>query len=107
LTIIHPTRDQQGVDLLPLSGTSANALGGEIFDHRHEWDFLTLAPAIGKRPAPLITASDGTGPNSEALLQTLKQEGNTQSLHLEITTDHPFSDHRIELEESILRWLNR
>jgi uncharacterized protein len=39
--------------------------------------------------------------------KTLKQEGNTQSLHLEITTDHPFSDHRIELEESILSWLNQ
>jgi uncharacterized protein len=94
-------------DLLPLAGTSANALGGEVFDHRDEWDFLKLAPAIGKRPTLLITASDGTGPNSEALLQALKQEGNTRSLHLEMTTDHPFSDHRIELEESILRWLNQ
>jgi hypothetical protein len=37
------------VDLLPLAGASANALGGEVFDHPNEWDFLKLAPALGKR----------------------------------------------------------
>jgi hypothetical protein len=40
----------------------------------------------------LITANDGAGPNSEALLQALKEYGNTQSRHIEIKTDHPFSD---------------
>ncbi len=94
-------------DLLPLAGTSANALGGEVFDHRNEWDFLKLALAIGKRPTLLITASDGTGPNSEALLEVLKREGNTASLHVEIKTDHSYSDHRIDLEETILSWLNQ
>jgi hypothetical protein len=39
--------------------------------------------------------------------QALKQEGNTHSVHLEIATDHPFSDHRIALEGSILKWLKQ
>jgi uncharacterized protein len=95
------------VDLLPLAGTSANALGGEVFDHRDEWDFLKLAPALGKRPILLITANDGTGPNSEALLQALKEQANTQARHIEIKTDHPFSDHRIALENTILTWLEQ
>jgi uncharacterized protein len=95
------------VDLLPLAGTSADALGGEVFDHRNEWDFLKLAPALGKRPVLLITANDGTGPNSEVLLQALKEYGNTQSEHIEIKTDHPFSDHRIALENTILTWLEQ
>jgi dienelactone hydrolase len=92
-------------DLLPLAGTSANALGGEVFDHRNEWDFLKLAPALGKRPILLITANDGTGPNSEALLQALKEQANTRSRHIEMKTDHPFSDHRIALENTIVTWL--
>lgn len=92
-------------DLLPLAGTSASALGAEIFAHRNDWDFEQLAPALGKRPVLLITANDGTGPNSEALLQRLKGAGNTHSAHLEIKTDHPFSDHRIALESDILGWL--
>lgn len=95
------------VDLLPLAGTSANALGGEVFDHRDEWDFLKLAPALGKRPVLLLSANDGTGPNSEALFQFLKQAGNTHSAHVEVKTDHPFSDHRIALETSILDWLDQ
>jgi uncharacterized protein len=94
-------------DLLPLAGTSANALGGEVFDHRNEWDFLKLAPALGKRPVLLITANDGTGSNSEALLQALKAHGNTQSQHTEIETDHLFSDHRIALENTLLTWLKQ
>ena len=94
-------------DLLPLVGTTPAALGAEIFDHRAEWDFIALAPAIGKRPILLITADDGTGPNSEALLQVLKQDGSTQSEHIAIKTDHPFSDHRIALETDIIHWLDR
>ena len=94
-------------DLLPLAGTSANALGAEVFDHRDEWDFLRLAPALGKRPILLITANDGTGPNSAALLEALKKQTNTQSLHVEMKTDHPFSDHRIALENTILTWLKQ
>lgn len=94
-------------DLLPLAGTSANALGGEVFDHRNEWDFLKLAPALGKRPVLLITANDGTAPNSEALFKALKQAGSANSAHVEFKTDHPFSDHRIALETAILNWLDQ
>jgi pimeloyl-ACP methyl ester carboxylesterase len=94
-------------DLLPLAGTSANALAAEVFDHRNEWDFLKLAPALGKRPILLITANDGSGPNSKALLEALKEYANTQSLHIEIKTDHPFSDHRIALENAILTFVEQ
>ena len=95
------------VDLLPLAGTSAAALGSEVFDHREKWDFIQLAPAIGNRPTLLITAADGTGPNSDALLQALVRQGNTKSEHIEVQTDHSFSDRRIFLQESILNWLNK
>lgn len=94
-------------DLLPLAGTSAKALGAEVFDHRKQWDFLELAPSLGRRPVLLITANDGTGPNSAALLQALEARGNTGSQHIEIKTDHPFSDHRIALQENILEWLSQ
>ncbi len=65
--------------MLPLAGTSAKALGGEVFDHRDEWDFLKLAPSLAKRPVLPFSAIDGTGPNSEALLQALQTAGNTRS----------------------------
>jgi dienelactone hydrolase len=93
------------VDLLPLAGTSAQALGAEVFDHRNEWDFLKLAPSLGKRPVLLFSANDGAGPNSEALLQVLKAAGSSHSNHIEIKTDHLYNDHRITLQQDILDWL--
>jgi dienelactone hydrolase len=96
------------VEFLALNGTSPEALGTELFDHRHEWDFNTLAPSVGKRSVLLVTATfDSSGPNSEALFQTLKQVGSTQSAYVEIKTDHPYSDHRIALETAIINWLDR
>lgn len=96
------------IDLLPLAGTSAVALSSETFDHREEWTFQKLAPALTQRPILILTASrDGSGANGEALLQTLKLQGNTRSSHVEIKTDHPYSDHRIELQEDILNFLEQ
>jgi hypothetical protein len=106
-SMVEITVPSHDVQLLPLAGTSADALGGEIFDHRDEWIFGKLAPALGKRPVLLITASDGTGPTSETLLQTLKTSGNNRSQHIEIETDHPFSGRRLELEHDILTWLEQ
>ena len=93
------------VDLLPLAGTSATELGREIFDHRAEWDFPALVPGLGKRPVLLFSANDGSGPNAEALLQALKAVGSTRAQHIAISTDHPYSDHRITLQQDILDWL--
>jgi uncharacterized protein len=95
------------VDLLPLAGTSAAALGGEVFDHRNDWDFEKLAPALGKRPVLLFSASDGSGPNAAALTQTLTAQGDTNARHIEIKTDHPYSDHRVALTRDILDWLDQ
>lgn len=93
------------VEYLALSGTSPEALAREVFNHRAEWTFQSLAPALGKRPVLLVTAQDRSSPDSEALLQALEAAGNTRSQHLEFATDHPYSDHRIALERAIVGWL--
>lgn len=93
------------VDLLPLAGTSAEKLGNEVFDHRSEWDFLTLAPSLVKRPVLLFSANDGSADNAEDLLRALQKNGNTKARHIMVQTDHPYSDHRIALQRDILDWL--
>jgi hypothetical protein len=60
---------------------------------------------LGKRPVLLFTASDGSGPNGEALLKTLAAAGNSRAKHIQIKTDHPYSDHRVALSNGILNWL--
>jgi len=93
------------VEFLVLSDTSPAALGNESFDHRAEWELYNFAAAIGKRPILFITANDGTGPNSEALFLALQKLGNKDTQHLQVETDHSFSDHRIALESAIITWL--
>jgi len=39
------------------------------------------------------------------LISALKAAHASQATTIEMDTDHPFSDHRIELESVILRWL--
>jgi pimeloyl-ACP methyl ester carboxylesterase len=99
-------RDVEPADMLPLSGTTVAALAAEAFAHRGAWDFVKMAPALGQRPVLLITANDGSGPDSSALLKSLQAVGNRHSEHIKMKTDHPFSDHRIELESAVLKWLS-
>src|SRR6185312_17467789 len=44
-------------NLLPLSGTSAEALAREIYNHQSALNMNNLAPAIAPRPVFVITAS--------------------------------------------------
>jgi uncharacterized protein len=99
-------RDIEPADMWPLAGTTVSTFATEVFAHRGAWDFVEMAPALGQRPILLITAADGSTPDSLALLKSLKSDGNTRSTHVEMKTDHSFSDHRITLETTILRWLS-
>ena len=89
-------------DAIPLAGTSADALMSEALSHADDWDFVALAPALGSRPALLITADDGSFAASHKLSTRLPR---VTEVHM--NTDHPFSDHRIALESVVVNWLER
>lgn len=88
-----------GEDVIPLAGTSADALMDEAL-HHPGWSFAALAPALGSRPVLLITAEDGSFAASHELAQKLAR---AKEVHMD--TDHPFSDHRIALESVVVDWL--
>ena len=90
-----------GEDVIPLAGTSADALMDEAMRHA-DWDFQVLAPALASRPTLLITAEDGSFAASHELAQKLPH---AKEVHMD--TDHPFSDHRIALESVVVDWLER
>lgn len=89
-------------DAIPLAGTTADALMDEALAHAAAWEFVDMAPAIGARPALLITADDGSYADSHRLAARLRD---VEEVHM--TTDHPFSDHRIALESAVVDWLQR
>ena len=93
-------------DVIPLAGTSADALMDEAQAHASSWDFVDDAAAIGLRPALLITSDDGSYPDSHRLAERLRQ-GAGRVTEIQMPTDHPYSDHRIALEAAVVGWLQK
>ena len=92
-------------DVIPLAGTTAEALMDEAMAKAKGWEFADWSQSLGKRPVLLITAEDGSLADSHRLALALKKAGNSAVTEVHMATDHPYSDHRIALESAILGWL--
>jgi hypothetical protein len=64
-----------------------------------------MTDALKSRPVLLITADDGSPKASHQLAEQLKAAGDKDVGEIHMTTDHPFSDHRIALESAVVEWL--
>jgi pimeloyl-ACP methyl ester carboxylesterase len=91
-------------NLLPLSGTSGEALAREIYEHQQALNFINLAPAIAPRPVFVITANEGLAPADHALVEALRKAGDIHVTEQHWDTDHSYSDRRLELASAILEW---
>ena len=91
-------------NLLPLSGTNAEALAREIYEHHSALDMNNLAPAIAPRPVFVITASEGLAPSDHAFAEALRKAGDTRVTERHWDTDHSYSGVRAELSAAILEW---
>ncbi len=91
-------------NLLPLSGTSAEALAREIYDHRSALNLDNLASAIANRPVFVITASDHEESQDQALAAALRRAGDTHVTERHWDTDHSYSGVRTDLSAAILKW---
>lgn len=91
-------------NLLPLSGTSAQALAHDIYDHHSALDMNNLAPAIAPRPVFVITASEGLAPSDHAFAEALRKAGDAHVTERHWDTDHSYSGVRAELSAAILEW---
>src|SRR5579864_1470008 len=94
-------------NLLPLSGTSAQALAHEIYEHHAALDMNNLAPAIAPRPVFVITASEGLAPTDHAFAEALRKAGDTHVTERHWDTDHSYSGERAELSSAILEWTRK
>ena len=91
-------------NLLPLSGTSAQALAHEIYEHHSALDMDNLAPTIAPRPVFVITASEGLAPSDHAFAEALRKAGDAHVTERHWDTDHSYSGYRAELSAAILEW---
>lgn len=91
-------------NLLPLSGTSGEALAREIHDHQKELNFNNLAPAMAGRPVFIIAANDGLASIDKALAEALRKAGDSHVTERHWDTDHSYSGQRSELTTAIGDW---
>ncbi|HLW82284.1 MAG TPA: alpha/beta fold hydrolase [Candidatus Acidoferrales bacterium] len=91
-------------NLLPLSGTSGEALAREIYEHQSALNINNLAPAIAPRPVFVITASEGLAPSDHAFAEALRKAGDAHVAERHWDTDHSYSGVRAELSRAILEW---
>jgi pimeloyl-ACP methyl ester carboxylesterase len=91
--------------LHPVRGATATELFAEAERHAKDWDYIQWAEAMHTRPVLLIEADDQNHADMEALASALRQKGAVKLEQTAIATDHSFSDHRIELQSIVIKWL--
>ncbi|MEU7828852.1 alpha/beta fold hydrolase [Nonomuraea sp. NPDC049129] len=95
-------------ELLPLTGTSGEALVAEMEAAGEEWSLASLAPAFAGRPVMLIgTGLDPVTPAAVHHRPLLPAYAGAALEHHEWATDHALSDHRAELATTVRDFLDR
>lgn len=97
--------------VLPLSGTSGEALVAELEGLEEDWLLASLAPRLAGRPVLLLAGErDAAAPPEAHHLPVVKayEEFPVPGLeHAVFPTDHGFADHRIALARTVIDFLGR
>ena len=105
IAVVEKANEVEPQDFLPLRGYDAHSYAVEIATHQQDWNLLVYVNGIGKRPVLLLTADDGSDPESVRLEKALHTAGNENVQRIYTATDHPFSDRRIYLATLVVDWL--
>lgn len=97
--------------LLPLKGTSGEALVAEMEAAGTDWSLPRLAPRFADRPVLLIgTSRDGVTPAATHHKPVVDAFQTHSASHLEdhvFAADHSLSDHRVTLARTVIGFLDR
>jgi pimeloyl-ACP methyl ester carboxylesterase len=94
-------------NVIPLGGATVDGLLDEALANAAKWEFVDYAPVLKSRPVLILTADDGLTPDNQRLAAALKSAGDSDVTEEHVATDHSYSDHRIGLESTVVRWLER
>jgi pimeloyl-ACP methyl ester carboxylesterase len=94
-----------GEGMAPLSGCTPNGLAREVAAHAAHWAFPAQAPALKDRPVLVVTSDDGLAGMNDAFAAALRKAGDGHVTTQHFSTDHAYSDKRIELSQTVLGWL--
>jgi pimeloyl-ACP methyl ester carboxylesterase len=87
-----------------LQGATATSTAEEVLAHRAEWNFMSWAGDLTRRPLLVIGASKSGGEENRQLAEAVTRAGGKVTA-VTLPSDHAFQDHRIALAAEIVTWL--
>ncbi len=87
-----------------LHGATAVSTAEEIVAHRTDWNFLSWAGELTRRPVLIIGASQALGAVNRQLAEAVTRAGGNVTA-VTLPSDHNFQDHRIALAAEVVDWL--
>jgi uncharacterized protein len=94
-------------DMESLAGVTAESMADELIANGAKWRVADRASGLARVPLLVITSNDGLAPQADSLVRAVRAKGNTAVTTVHYATDHSYSDKRIAVEASIVRWLDR
>jgi uncharacterized protein len=91
--------------MAPLSGCTPEGLAQETLAKAAQWNFQAKAESLKSRPALIVSSDDGLAPANNAFAAALRTAGNSRVTTVHLSSDHSYSDKRIELSAAIQQWL--
>ncbi|HEX3367678.1 alpha/beta hydrolase [Phenylobacterium sp.] len=97
---------KEGFDgLETLVGCTPSGLANQLLPHGKDWTFAAAAPRLRGVPLLVITSDDGFAPEGAALAAALGRLDGPKPQIVHFATDHPYSDRRIALQQTVSDWL--
>lgn len=96
---------EMATDMESLAGTSPEEMADELIAHQRDWTFPTAYAGLVSVPMLVVTSNDGLAPTNDSLVAAVRARGNTHVVTAHFDTDHSYSDRRIALESTVIRWL--
>lgn len=97
----------QAGNVLPLVGTTTDALADEILAAGESFDIRRDAPKLANRPLLVIGAARANGSSNTEIVNAVVAAGGKSVTGVTMPTDHSFNDHRIALITASLEWLQQ
>jgi pimeloyl-ACP methyl ester carboxylesterase len=91
--------------MAPLAGCTPEGLANELADHVASWPFMDKVDALKNRNALIVTSDDHLAEDNDAFAAALHKAGDAHVTTQHFATDHAYSDKRIELSQTVLKWL--
>ena len=89
-----------------LAGGTAATFADDLVAGAGHRRMTDAAPGLVRLPLLVMTSDDGLASHSDSLVAAIRRLGGTRVKTVHAATDHSWSDRRVMLISTVLRWLD-